>query len=74
MGQRALSPRLCLQEPGELRKGLEQGKGRSLWLCVEIGWERMGLRQETMKEVEGAQEGEKVQGQWRGKRGCFEKC
>lgn len=74
MGHRALSPRLCLQGPGELWKDLEQGKGRSLWLCVEIGWERMGLRQVTMKEVEGAQVEEKVLGQWRGKRGCFEKC
>lgn len=34
----------------------------------------MGLRQVTMKEVEGAQVEEKVLGQWRGKRGCFEKC
>ena len=49
-------PRLCLQGPGEPRKGLEEGRGRSLWLCVKSGWERMGLREEARKEVEGVWE------------------
>lgn len=36
-------------------EGFRARKGRSPWLCVEGGWEAMGLRQEMMKEVEGAQ-------------------
>lgn len=36
-------------------EGFRAREGRSLWLCVKGGWESMGLRQEMMKEVEGAQ-------------------
>lgn len=51
-------PRLCLQGSGEPWRGLEQGRGRSLWPCVKNGWERTGLRQEVRKEADRVWVGE----------------
>lgn len=42
-------PGLCLQGPGEPWKGLEQGRGRSLWLCG--GW--MGEDRTELGDQEG---------------------